>query len=116
MRWLFHVTFATGMRFEGDRYAAPSLETEGFIHASFRDRVVESARLYFPADAELRVLVIDPRLVDVPMFVVDTPRGPMPHVHGSVPRSAIRVIELADVAAEGDEIQVARGSGRDSSA
>lgn len=104
MRWLFHVAVASEVRFEGGRYAASSLDTEGFIHASHRDRVVESARLYFPPDADLRVLVIDPRLVDVPMFVVDTPRGPMPHIHGSIREAAVRVIALADVDAEGDEI------------
>lgn len=104
MRWLFHVAVASEVHFEGDRYTAASLATEGFLHASHRDRVVESARLYFPADADLRVLVIDPRLLDVPVVVVDTPRGPMPHIHGAVPRAAVRVITLGDVSAEPDEV------------
>ena len=103
-RWLFHVTQAPALSFAGARYAPASLATEGFLHASYRDLVVESARLYFPADADLRVLVIDPRGLDVPVQVVTTPRGPMPHIHGSIPRTAYRVIGLEDVASEADAI------------
>ena len=102
MRWLFHVAPASAVSFVGDRYAPASLATEGFVHASYRDVVVESARLYFPANADLRVLVIDPRLLDVPVVVATTPRGPMPHIHGAIPRAAIRVMDLADVATAPD--------------
>ena len=104
MRWLFHVAPAATVTFAGERYSPASLATEGFVHASYRDVVVESARLYFPADADLRVLVVDPRLLDVPVEIATTPRGPMPHIRGSIPRAAIRVIGLADVANEPDAL------------
>ena len=82
-----------------DPFSPPSLAQEGYIHCSFRDAVVASARLYFPADARLRVLQIDPRLVRSEVRVVDTPRGPMPHVHGAIPRAAIvRELTLDQVA------------------
>jgi uncharacterized protein (DUF952 family) len=107
MRWLFHVVRAedlsASIRSDG-RYHAPSLEREGFIHASYRDAVVESARLYFPAGADLRVLVIDPRQLDVPIDVADTPRGPMPHVHGAIPVAAFRVVMFEEVGALPDEV------------
>jgi hypothetical protein len=39
--------------------------------------------------------------------VVDTPRGPMPHVHGAIPRAAIvRELSLDQVADAPDEVAV----------
>jgi uncharacterized protein (DUF952 family) len=87
VRWLYHVLEAEGPL--EDPFSPPSLRLEGYIHCSFRDAVAESARLYFAADARLRVLQIDPRLVRCEVRVVDTPRGPMPHVHGTIVRAAI---------------------------
>lgn len=99
MRWLFHVLRAGELRFDAaGRYAPPSLEREGFIHASFRDTVAESARLYFGKTDDLQVLVIDRDRLDVPVEIAQTPRGPMPHIHGSVAREAFSVIALDDVA------------------
>lgn len=92
---IFHVVRAEDLRWSNDLYEAASLATEGFIHASYRDEVLESARLYFPAAADLRVLEIDPAGLDV--RVAETPRGPMPHVHGPIPRSAVvRVHRVRD--------------------
>ncbi len=107
MRWLFHVVRAEELGWGSDgRYAPPSLAHEGFIHASYKDLVVESARLYFKADelAKLRVLAIDPRRLDVPLDVAETPRGPMPHIRGSVPVDAVRVIDLDAVEDHPDEV------------
>jgi uncharacterized protein (DUF952 family) len=87
VRWLYHVLAADGPL--EDPFSPPSLRFDGYIHCSFRDAVAESARLYFAADARLRVLQIDPRLVPCEVRVVETPRGPMPHVHGAIPRAAI---------------------------
>jgi uncharacterized protein (DUF952 family) len=84
---LYHVLVAGGVL--ADPFSPPSLAKEGYIHCSFRDSVAESARLYFAADAQLRVLQIDPRQVRCEVRIVDTPRGPMPHVHGAIPRAAI---------------------------
>ena len=94
MRWLFHVRRSSDEQpADADgRYAPSSLATEGFIHASFLGDVAQSARLYFPADAKLEVLQIDPRRLDVPVVVAATPRGDMPHIHGSLPRDAVRAI------------------------
>lgn len=89
---IFHVVLAADLAWIDDRYEARSLATEGFVHASYREKVVESARLYFPAGADLRVLEIDPTGLDV--RVADTPRGPMPHVHGAIPRSAVVRVHL----------------------
>lgn len=95
MRWMFHVVFAEDLGWGKDgRYAPASLAAEGFVHASFKERVRESAELYFPPGSALRVLAIDPRRLDVPVTIAETPRGPMPHVMGSIPCDAFRAIDL----------------------
>jgi cyclohexyl-isocyanide hydratase len=88
VRWLFHVRSVV-LAEDAAPYAPESLAREGFIHASYRDKVMESARLYFPSDAQLEVLQLDPRRLDARVIVVATPRGPMPHIHGAIPRVAI---------------------------
>jgi len=98
MRFLFHVARAEDLAWGSDeRYRPASLAHEGFVHASFREATLESARLYFPADVPLAVLAIDPRRLDVPVTVAATPRGPMPHVVGAIPRDAVRLLRLEDV-------------------
>jgi cyclohexyl-isocyanide hydratase len=107
MRWLFHLVRAEELGWGSDgRYAPASLAREGFIHASYKDAVVESARLYFAGQdpAGLRVLAIDPRRLDVTIEIADTPRGPMPHVQGSIPVDAVRVIDLDAVETHPDEV------------
>jgi len=103
VRWLYHV-LADDVAL-GDWYSPPSLMQEGFVHCSYRDAVAESARLYFPSSARLRVLQIDPRRLGCEVRVADTPRGPMPHVHGAIPRAAIaRELSLAQLDGAPDEI------------
>jgi putative intracellular protease/amidase len=104
MRWLYHIRPGPGSPLPA-RYAPASLASEGFLHASFQGDVIESARLYFPAGAELSVLRIDPRRLDVPVEIAATPRGPMPHIHGAVPRDAIvEELPLAAVAGAPDRV------------
>ncbi len=103
MRWLFHVY--DGPELGSHHYAAASLAQEGFIHASFKEAVADSARLYFPSTDSLRVLQIDPRRLDVPVAFADTPRGPMPHIHGRVPRDAVRAtLSLEEVVSAPDAV------------
>jgi uncharacterized protein (DUF952 family) len=99
LRWLYHVLLRSAAPSTGTAgYAPPSLASEGFIHASYRDAVLESARLYFTPDADVIVLQIDPRRLEVPIRVAATPRGPMPHIHGPIQRDAIvAMLELTGV-------------------
>lgn len=95
-RWLYHLAHAH----EADRrpYLPDAFEREGFVHASFAPLVLESHRLYFEPSAEVVVLCIDPRRLTSEVRVVETPRGPMPHVHGPVNAEAIvRVVPVAAV-------------------
>lgn len=87
MRWLFHVLDPGAP--PAETLAPPSLFRDGFIHASYRSAVAGSAALYFPGREGLTVLQIDPRRVGCPIIEELTPRGPMPHIFGPVPRDAI---------------------------
>ncbi len=103
MRWLYHLTL------DGDDLAAAcapaSLGREGFVHASYRDAVRESARLYFTGPTAPSVLQIDPRQLDVPVDLAVTPRGVMPHIEGVIPPGAVRrVWRLDDFDAAPDEV------------
>lgn len=102
MRWLYHLI--TSPSSEGD-YAPESLAGEGFVHCSYKNSVRESAALYFEGDRRVRVCCIDPRRLQSEVRVADTPRGPMPHVHGPIERDAIRdVITLDELDARPDEV------------
>lgn len=95
---IYHVVRRDELTWDSDdRYRAKSLTTEGFVHASYREKVEESAKLYFPADADLLVLAIDEKRLDVKVEVVETPRGPMPHVKGPIPRAAVTVLKLTQL-------------------
>lgn len=107
MRFLYHLLCREQLVWDAsDRYAPQSLAREGFVHASFHDAVRESAELYFPgvAAAELSLLAIDPRRLDVPVHLADTPRGAMPHIHGSIPRAATRTLGLTELDAAPDRV------------
>ncbi len=90
MRWLFHALARSTEL--GDAYAPASLATEGFVHTSYRDTVLGSVRAHMPGDLPIDVLQIDPRRLDARVEVATTPRGPMPHVHGPIPRDAIAAV------------------------
>src|SRR5687768_5437102 len=89
MQWLYHLVPA-GTPIPS-MYEPGSLSAEGFVHASYRPAVAESAALYFggrPVD----VWRIDPRRLPAPVREAETPRGPMPHVHGPIPGEAVREV------------------------
>ncbi len=107
MRWLFHIV-REGTLVSG-AYAPASLKREKFIHASFKDQVLESARVHFANETHLSVLLIDPRRLDASVRVEPTPRGPMPHIYGPIPSDAIRnVLTLDELPSAPDDVKGSR--------
>lgn len=107
MRWFFHLVRPEELSWGSDgRYVPPSLAAEGFIHASHQDALRASAEMYFTPEerARLRVLAIDPRRLDTRVELADTPRGPMPHIHGSLPADAVRVLDLDAASVHPDRV------------
>jgi cyclohexyl-isocyanide hydratase len=100
MRWLYHAlprSQADALLADATAELRPaSLAHEGFVHASYLPEAEASARLYVTDDPV--ALLIDPRRVPHRVEEAPTPRGPMPHVHGPVPRDAIvAALELDDL-------------------
>ncbi len=94
LRWLYHGR-SRAEAWESAREAADAYSPRaahgdgaGFIHASYRDVILESAQLYL-RDVARVIVRIDPRRLGATVRVAQTPRGAMPHIHGSVPRDAI---------------------------
>src|SRR5262245_52269494 len=82
VRWLYHIA----------RRGDPIREKDGFVHASFAAKVRESAEVHFKGvdPGTLVVSAIDPRRLDVRVEIAETPRGAMPHIHGAIPKDAVR--------------------------
>ena len=78
-------------------YAADSLATEGFIHASTAAQVPLTFARYYAGRTDLVLLAVDPTGLDVRW----EPSGEdlFPHVYGSIPTGCI---ELLDPYAGGD--------------
>jgi uncharacterized protein (DUF952 family) len=107
-RWLYHL--ARPHEAERRPYVPDAFGAEGFVHASFAPAVAESHRLYLGGAADVYVLCIDPRRLTAEVRVVETPRGPMPHVHGPIDAAAIvHVLPASALAGElPDELVGAR--------
>jgi uncharacterized protein (DUF952 family) len=64
-------------------YRCPSLDTEGFIHCSTSDQVVEVANRLFRGQHGLVLLVIDPESVAANIRYEDAGNGELyPHIYG----------------------------------
>ncbi len=99
-RYVYHLRRRpAGAPAERGPIAAPSLETHGFVHASFAGDVAGTHALHLAGAPDVEVLRIDPRRLDVPLRLEPTPRGTMPHVYGSIPSDAV-----VGVHAPGDEL------------
>jgi len=78
---------------ESGDYRGDTLATEGFIHCSTPEQVVEVANLRFRARTDLCLLVIDPTRVNPKILYEDGGNGTMyPHIYGPLNLSAVRAV------------------------
>jgi uncharacterized protein (DUF952 family) len=71
-------------------YAAESLRAQGFIHCSNHDQVARVANLFYGAETDLLVLVIDADALGERVRDEDVGRGEtFPHVYGPIERAAV---------------------------
>jgi uncharacterized protein (DUF952 family) len=76
-------------------YAPPSVASEGFIHCSTIEQVVETANLYFRGQPELVVLSIDearlasPLKYEGPASAGERPDSLFPHLYGPLNLDAV---------------------------
>ena len=94
-RLLYHlVPPAVWARTENPLYRAASLETEGFIHCSYREQVAWVANQLYAAEPELMLLTIDPNRLISPVRDEDPGTGELfPHVYGPIPAAAVVAID-----------------------
>src|SRR5262245_19032821 len=71
-------------------YRTASLDTEGFIHCSYREQVEWAANRFYPNASDLFVLQIDPARLTSPVRAEDPGCGEcFPHIYGPIDRPAV---------------------------
>jgi uncharacterized protein (DUF952 family) len=80
-----------------DEYTAPSLATEGFLHASGSvDQLLRVANRKFSGEPRLAVLCVDPaRVVSEVRYEQGRDPAPFPHIYGPLNGNAI--VELKEL-------------------
>ncbi len=83
-------------------YRAASLATEGFIHCSRPEQVLQVANRFYRGIPDLLLLWIDPRRLSAPLRYEASDGELFPHIYGALNLdSVIRVCELAPDADNG---------------
>lgn len=73
-----------------DFYAAPSLDTEGFIHASFAEQVDKTLQIHFKGVEKVWILTIDSELMTSKLVIEGSRDGEQfPHIYGVLNKTAI---------------------------
>jgi uncharacterized protein (DUF952 family) len=101
METVFHITRSDDWeraKQEGI-YLAPSLASEGFIHCSTNDQVIETANRLFRGQTGLVLLEIDTDRVDAEIKYENCEGGEQkfPHIYGPVkPAAVVRVMTFEE--------------------
>jgi uncharacterized protein (DUF952 family) len=85
-------------------YRAVSLETEGFIHASTREQVLDTASRYYHGQQGLALLVIDPEKLGAELrydpVMLNGEQTRFPHIYG--PLNLDAVVDVLDFSPNAD--------------
>jgi uncharacterized protein (DUF952 family)/RimJ/RimL family protein N-acetyltransferase len=75
-------------------YRAPSLEEQGFIHASRPDQVLQTANHYYPNQSDLVLLWIDPRRLQAELRWEPSDGDLYPHIYGPINLDAVSDVRV----------------------
>src|SRR5205823_14603415 len=76
-------------------YRAASLDTEGFIHCSYREQVEWAANRFYANETDLFVLQIDPGRLTSPVRAEGAGNGQrFPHIYGPIDRQAVVDVQV----------------------
>ena len=91
---IFHIcTSSAWATTKNGKYRCPSLESEGFIHCSTHEQILEVANYLFRGQRDLLLLVIDPQKVLPSIRYEDAGNGKFyPHIYGPLNVSAVTEI------------------------
>ncbi|GIV66750.1 MAG: DUF952 domain-containing protein [Chloroflexota bacterium] len=82
---------------ESGSYYADSLSSEGFIHCSTREQVMEVAERLFSKRTDVVVLEIEQTNLPIEVKYETAPNGKSyPHVYGEIPLEAVRRVFIID--------------------
>jgi len=82
-------------------YRPPSLDTEGFIHASLPEQVLSVANRFYAGQNDLLLLWIDPRRVSASIRYEPADGELFPHIYGALELDAVQVVRPFPGDAEG---------------
>ncbi|WP_347277969.1 DUF952 domain-containing protein [Alkalinema sp. FACHB-956] len=89
---IYHITTAPAWQHAqtSGTYRAPSLDTEGFIHCSTREKILWVAHQFYRDQPDLILLCIDPQKITAPWQFDPVPDlGNFPHIYGELNCTAI---------------------------
>lgn len=89
--WIYHMTAASAWQAaQQSSYEHPSLQSEGFIHCSYRDQLLETARVHYTGRSDLVLLCIEPTRLKPELKVEQSRSGAMfPHLYGPLNLDAV---------------------------
>lgn len=97
---IYHTTVAADWeKFAAqNHYEAPSLATEGFIHASFAEQLEETLRVHFRNAGQVLILEIETEKLTA-LWLAEKSRGgeDFPHIYGAINKTAIENIVERDL-------------------
>ena len=88
---LFHITERSSWQAAKEKgsYQAPSLATEGFIHLSKKEQVVETANRFYKGQSGLVLLGIEPDRLQGELRYDEVAHGIFPHLYGVLNLDAV---------------------------
>src|ERR1700730_13150601 len=99
---ILHISTPEQLQNSDTLYKCESLVTEGFIHCSKPDQVVEVADTIFKGQSGLILLVIDPQKVTASIKYEDAGNGKVyPHIYGPLNLEALIKVASFEPLADG---------------
>ena len=81
-----------------DFYQAESLQSEGFIHASFAEQLEDTLKIHYKMVAQVLLLTIDSELLTAKLVIEKSRNGEdFPHIYGAINKSAITAVAYRDL-------------------
>lgn len=100
---IFHIcTSSAWATTKNGKYRCPSLESEGFIHCSTHEQILEVANYLFRGQRDLLLLVIDPQKVLPSIRYEDAGNGKFyPHIYGPLNVNAVVAVQKFEPSTDG---------------
>lgn len=103
-RYLYHITHPAALQAARDAgvFHEESLTTEGFIHCSFQEQMIQTANRFYSRQTGLLILKIDPDKLHPGVKLEAAGDGELfPHIYGPINLDAITAILAFDPGPDG---------------